>query len=114
MNDRIISELRWQEYKRAMLRFYVDSLADCMALPTRFFVIRGAVGRDRKHYLRFPAGPHIDHDIDPGRTHAAATQLKLAGDLDPLVHALMDDDMVARDRVLAEYGEYLHQPARPG
>lgn len=114
MNDRVVREERWREYKAAMPPFYVDSLADCMVPPTRFFVLHGGRGRDRKHYMRFPTGGHIRHYILPLRTHAAAARMKPGGALDALIQALLDDDEAGAARIMAAEGAHLRDPRRPG
>lgn len=89
MDDRVLRESRWQDYKARIGSFAVSSLRDSMAPPTQFFVLHGGKGRDRKHYLRFPTGPHIEHYILPLKTHSAATLMHVSGELRPLVAALL-------------------------
>ena len=112
MDDRVLREARWQNYKAVMTDFSTPSLAGCMSGPTRFFVLHGGVGRDRKHYLRFPTGPNIDHYILPLCAHAAATRLNLAGRLAPLVLALQDGDDEGAARIMAQVGAHRRDPAR--
>ncbi len=114
MDDRVLREKRWQNYKAEMTDFSVPSLADCMAGPTRFYVLHGGAGRDRKHYLRFPTGPNIDHYILPRRTHAAATRMKEAGRLDPLIAALQNEDHTDVARIMAAEGAHRRDPGRRG
>lgn len=114
MDDRVLREKRWQNYKAAMTEFQVPSLAGCMGGPTRFFVLHGGVGRDRKHYLRFPTGPNIDHYIMPLCAHAAATRLNLADRLNPLVAALQEDDDATVARIMASISAHRRDPDRKG
>lgn len=113
MNDKVVREHRWQEYKAAMASFAVDSLAGSMAPPTRFFVLHGGRGQDRKQYMPFPQGPHIDHYILPLRTHAAATKMKQTGVLDPLIAALLVGEQGRVDALMAAEGAHLRDPDRP-
>ena len=113
MDDRVLPEPRWQDYKAGMPGFAVASLAECMGPPCRFFVLHGGRGQDRRHWLRFPAGGHIRHWVLPLNTHAAATRLHLDGRLDPLIAALLRDDQATEVEMLTRQGAHLRDPARP-
>lgn len=113
MDDRVLREPRWQDYKAGMPGFTVSSLAECMEAPCRFFVLHGGRGQDRRHWRRFPAGGHIRHWIVPLSTHAAATQLHQDGRLDPLITAILTEDWGAEAHMLTALGAHLRDPARP-
>ena len=114
MDDRVLREARWQNYKAGMTAFHVPSLSDCMAGPTRFFVLHGGVGRDRKHYLRFPTAQNIDHYIMPLCAHAAAPRLNEEGRLDSLVAALQGDDDATVTGIMAGIDAHRRDPSRKG
>lgn len=112
MDDRVMRERRWQVYKREMTKFQARSLAECMGGPCRFFVLHGGRGQDRRHYRRFPLGPNIDHYVLPLKTHAAASRMREAGTLDPLIAALLAGDEAAVARIMAAEGAHRRDAAR--
>ena len=113
MDDRVLREPRWQDYKAGMTAFQTRSLAECMAPPCRFFVLHGGRGQDRPHYRRFPLGDNIQHYILPLKTHAAASRMKEAGTLDPLIAALLAGSQETVARIMAGEGAHLRDAARP-
>lgn len=113
MNDAVLREPRWQDYKAGMDRFAVASLAECMAPPCTFFVVHGGRGQDRRHWRRFPVGENVQHWILPLKTHAAAARLREEGQLDLLIAALLDGNQSGVTERLAGQGAHLRDPARP-
>lgn len=113
MDDRVLREPRWQDYKAGMARFAVASLAECMGPPCRFFVLHGARGQDRRHWPLFPTGQNAQYWIVPLGTHAAAARLQEAGRLDPLITALLSGDIACVEQTMAAVGAHLRDPSRP-
>ena len=114
IDDRLLPDQRWREYKRNVSSFVVRSAAECVSPGTRYTIAHGGRGRDRRHYLRFPTGANIRHFIVPFHTHSLAVKMKLAGLLTPFVVGALDGDDAAVDAIMARMGAHLRNPGGEG
>lgn len=108
MDRQVIDESRWEEHRAAIdLRNHLP-LWECLVPGTRYYAVFGGDSRpERAHRNLLPDTPGLTCLLLPGGGHNIVRLLKEAGELTPLVQAMLDTDDNGIQAVTARFARYV-------
>ncbi|QPH55770.1 hypothetical protein [Pontivivens ytuae] len=109
LDQRLVEDRRWARYARPVRTFRAPHLADCIRPATRYTILQGARGLERRQAEAIPLAANVRHFLFPGAFHALAEGLKAKGQLRPIVTALLDGENIHAERLIVEAGGRLRR-----